>query len=144
MILTNPNSPEAIEILGELNSSLKKITGDPGTSSYNPEDFDEDRERFILLKEDNKTIACGGFRRIDSDTVEMKRVYSRKRGYGSSIVKKLEEDAKTLGYRKIILSTRRVNSIAVNFYIKLGYIEIESYGKYIGKEISICLGKTIG
>lgn len=144
MIISDPNSPEAREIIGELNSSLEKITGDKGTSSYNPAEFDKDNDRFILLEKNNRTVACGGFRKVDDTSIEMKRVYSREKGYGTKIVKSLEVEAKSLGYSRIILSTRRVNQIAVNFYKKLGYKEIEPYGKYIGRSISICLGKAIG
>lgn len=47
------------------------------------------------------------------------------------------------GYRKAVLSTRRVNSTAVSFYEGNAYLESDAYGKHIGVERSICLSKEL-
>jgi ribosomal protein S18 acetylase RimI-like enzyme len=62
---------------------------------------------------------------------------------GTAIVKSLEEKAQTLGYTELVLETRKVNTTAVNFYRKLGYRVYENFGKYIGREDAVCMGKHI-
>lgn len=138
-----PTDQIAIPLILELNKKLNSITGDSGTSSFNADDFNPERDAFIVIKKDNEAVACGSIRYFDDKTCEMKRVYSKKKGFGSRVVKQLEEYAIKLGYKKIILSTRKVNRSAVNFYIKCAYKEIKPYGKYRYTDLSICLGKSI-
>ncbi len=75
--------------------------------------------------------------------VNFKRMYSNKAGAGSYLLKQLECLAIEKGYRKAILSTRRVNSKAVTFYCRHAYSESSAYGKYVGVDRSICLSKIL-
>ncbi|WP_283131865.1 hypothetical protein [Enterovibrio norvegicus] len=70
-------------------------------------------------------------------------MYSNLPSAGSYLLKQLEASAISKGYQSAILSTRRVNTQAVNFYIKNAYRESEAYGKYVGLEKSICFRKTL-
>ncbi|TOL76037.1 GNAT family N-acetyltransferase, partial [Vibrio parahaemolyticus] len=47
------------------------------------------------------------------------------------------------GYKKAVLSTRRINLKAVNFYKRNSYLESGAYGKYVGVKRSICLSKAL-
>jgi len=59
-------------------------------------------------------------------------MYARKKscGIGNKILTYLEEQAKELGYNRIVLETRKCNENAVIFYLNNGYQAINNYGKY--------------
>ncbi|HSC78794.1 MAG TPA: hypothetical protein VLC08_00440, partial [Chitinolyticbacter sp.] len=48
-----------------------------------------------------------------------------------------------MGYREVWLETRRVNIIAVDFYMGHGYAERENYGVYVGRPEAVCFEKAL-
>lgn len=141
-------SSDAQKMMNELSLKLLMITGDDGKSH-----FDDDILTFVVCYLDGEPVGCGCLRDCgvdcmqgyDGKSAEIKRVYSKIRGMkiGSTIVKYLEDFARKADYKKICLSTRRVNKGAVAFYRHLGYIECEAYGDYKGKDRSICFEKEL-
>ncbi len=140
---TNPSDEKAKILTESLNQVLSDITGDAGRSSYNDDQFNADTDLFLIIEKDSQPLACGAFRYVKNDTCEIKRMFSSVKGLGKEILNILEKKAHSLGYSKIILSTRKTNINAVNFYKKNGYKEIQAYGKYILTKQSICMGKLI-
>ena len=130
-------------LISELSEVLQTRTGDDGRSSYTEELFNELTDAFLIVKENNQPIACGGFRKVDRETCEIKRMYSKKKGYGKKVLSALEKRATELHYKTAILSTRKINTSAVNFYLARGFKEIPPYGKYRKTHLSICMGKRI-
>jgi GNAT superfamily N-acetyltransferase len=59
---------------------------------------------FLVAYEQDRPLACGGLKRLDAETVEVKRMYvvpeARSRGLGRSLLAALEEEARRLGYRR--------------------------------------------
>ncbi|WP_206046754.1 GNAT family N-acetyltransferase [Mangrovimicrobium sediminis] len=140
---SSPNSEAARSLIDELSNTLNDITGDDGRSSYSREAFNPTTDAFLIYWEGSEAMACGSLRRVDNHTCELKRMYSRSRGYGKTVLSALESKACSLGYHFIILSTRKVNAGAVRFYLKNGYREISPYGKYRYSDASVCLGKQL-
>ena len=140
------DSLEAKELLEELSASLEKITGNSGKNSFKNEDVKTKRSVFAVAREEGKAVGCGGLREVSVDTGELKRIYSAKcgQGIGGTMLRFLEEKASHLGYRRLILETRKVNVNAVNFYLHHGYKICENYGKYIGNEEAGWFEKKIG
>ncbi|WP_250255714.1 GNAT family N-acetyltransferase [Chryseobacterium sp. Marseille-Q3244] len=101
----------------------------------------------IVVYIDEVPAACGAFKELSEDTVEIKRMFTnpafRKRGLGSSIVKELENWAKDLGYKKAVLETSRELTNAISVYEKSGFLRIPNYGQYIGVESSVCYEKQL-
>ncbi|CZF78428.1 Acetyltransferase (GNAT) family protein [Grimontia celer] len=141
--LTPAHNKDFISLIDELNVSLGNITGDSGESSFVADDFDLSRDGCIVVYVGNKAVACGVFRFHSGQTCELKRMYSKVPGAGSFLLNELEDLAASKGYVGAVLSTRRVNERAVKFYQRNGFKEIEAYGKYMGLERSICMGKPI-
>ena len=96
---------------------------------------------------DDNPVACGCFRAIDDQTVELKRMFVHRdyRGQGLStlLLKALEDWAKELGYCIAILETGRLQREAIGLYQKLQYEVTENYAPYIGIESSICMSKRM-
>ncbi|WP_303247840.1 GNAT family N-acetyltransferase [uncultured Methanobrevibacter sp.] len=95
----------------------------------------------LLAIENKKPIACGSFKKINENSIEIKRVFvnknHRKQGMATEIIKKLEEIAVKQGYVYSFLETGKENIAAIATYEKLGYLKIENTGFF--KEDEICL-----
>lgn len=132
-------------LLTALEEQLFKITGDSGSSSFQPTEIQDEETTFVVGYEGDKAVACGAIRRYKKQTAELKRMYSHvpKKGYGGQILQYLEQKASEAGYQTIILSTRKVNAGAVAFYQKSGYQRIANFGRYQGKNESVCFQKEI-
>jgi GNAT superfamily N-acetyltransferase len=76
-------------------------------------------------------VGCGGFKRLDERTAEIKRMYvsPRVRGHGLArrILVRLESGAKTAGYAVIRLDTGDKQPEALHLYRSAGYREIPDY-----------------
>lgn len=142
----SPFSLDAATLMEELSDCLQLITGDSGKNSFDAHDICNDRAIFVIASnEEGKAIGCGAFRPIDKTTAEVKRMYSKEigMGIGNKILSYLEQQAYDIGYKKLCLETRLVNTNAVSFYEQNGYSKIENYGKYVGRENCICFEKDL-
>ena len=87
--------------------------------------------RIYVAFYDNKVAGCIGLKKIDNERCEMKRLYVRQefRGkhIGNSLVKKIIDDAKEVGYNSILLDTFSFLESAIKMYKKMGFFEIEQY-----------------
>ena len=139
----DPNHQDFRALVTELNDSLSQITRDSGESSFSSEAFDSDVDGCVVAYLDAKPVACGVFRYHVEQVCELKRMYSKLPGAGAYLLKLLEAYSVEKGYRKAILSTRRINVKAVRFYERNGYAESEAFGKYIGVVQSVCMSKVL-
>lgn len=140
--LCDPEHDDAQKVISRLSDALLEIIGDDGKSSFDKEDVRQPRSVFVVGYDSNKPVACGALRPISEEIVELKRTYSEN-GSGETVLIDLEKRALGLGYSIIWLSTRVANVRAVQFYEKHGYQRIRNYGKYAGRDNSICFEKCL-
>ncbi len=140
-----PHTPEVVQLLGALSMTLRAITGNSGEGSFKPEDVRDARAVLIVARLAGSAVGCGALRPIDAETCELKRMFvaQRRRGIGGRLLTELEQRARSLGYARIVLETRKVNTAAVNFYLKHGYHVIPNYGKYAGRPEAICFEQRL-
>ncbi|WP_420646145.1 GNAT family N-acetyltransferase [Vibrio parahaemolyticus] len=138
-----PSNIDFQSLVAELNSLLSQITNDSGESSFSSDAFDSSKDGCIVVYLNKVAVACGVFRLHQNEVCELKRMYSNKPGAGGYLLKQLECYAVEKGYKKAVLSTRRINLKAVNFYKRNSYSESGEYGKYVGVKRSICLSKAL-
>ena len=86
---------------------------------------------FLVGLLEEKVVAMGALKRIDSTTGEIKRMrvtpdYQR-HGYGTAILLALEQRADELGIIRLKLDTTDIQLAAQNLYKKHGYREIGRY-----------------
>jgi GNAT superfamily N-acetyltransferase len=140
----DPDSAEARILIKELDASLAAICGDSGSSSFDPADVRGLGSVFLVARNDGIALGCGALRPLAPGVAELKRMYARPgTGAGRWLLAALEEQAAAFGYREVWLSTRRVNGRALAFYARHGYLPVENYGKYAGRDASVCLGKRL-
>ncbi len=86
---------------------------------------------FLLAVSDGAPVACGGVRRLDEDTLEIKRMWVhggwRGAGLGTRLLRRLEGEAARLGGRRIVLDTNRTLTEAMAMYAREGYDEFDGY-----------------
>lgn len=141
----DPCSPESYGLIELLSAELAALTGDSGKSHFTVDAMDGDRTLWVLARNPRgDAVGCGAIRPLSQDIAELKRMYSDRsaRGIGHALLALLETSAKSMGYRELWLETRRVNQRAVRFYEKNGYVRIENYGPYIGREEAVCFSKV--
>lgn len=87
--------------------------------------------RLYLALVDGKPAGCVGLRRLDAGRCEMKRLYVRPafRGLrlGDALVRRVIDDAASLGYRRMLLDTLPSMRRAIGLYRGLGFVDIAPY-----------------
>lgn len=142
-------SPEAQELITELNSELSARYPEPGATHFllHPEQVASGRGSFLLATMDGEPVGCGAVRRIAERTGEIKRMYVRPAvrgsGVGRALLEALEDEARTLGMTRLVLETgvRQVEAIAL--YERMGFTRVEPFGEYVGSHTSVCMGKEM-
>src|SRR5690349_12952064 len=105
---TTANDPEFISLTKELDHELwVELKEDQAT--YDKFNVVSEIQTAVLVDVDGEAVACGCFKSKDERTVEIKRMFVRKkfRGAGISklILQELEKWAKELGYSFAVLET---------------------------------------
>ncbi|MET0451239.1 MAG: GNAT family N-acetyltransferase [Mycobacterium sp.] len=93
--------------------------------AYPAEEFEPPGGTLIVALADGVPIAGGAFRRYDTTTAELKRIWTasahRGRGYGRLVVAELEHIARQRGYTRVYLTTGWRQPEAVALYLSAGY-----------------------
>ena len=147
ILACDPDSVDARVLVDELSATLAGITGDSGKSSFSPQDARVARSVFVVARgADGALRGCGAIRPLHDDVGELKRMYARPGSVavGAALLDHLEAQARGFGYRELWLETRRVNTRAVDFYLRHGYRQIPNFGSYVGRDEAICLAKALG
>lgn len=79
-------------------------------------------------------IGCGGFKVVDEETVEIRRVFlkpiARGRGLGRLLLRELETQARARGYRRARLTTGDRQPEALGLFRGAGYAEVGDFNGY--------------
>jgi putative acetyltransferase len=102
---------------------------------------------FVVVRDGDRAVACGGICRFDQLRAELKRMYvlpeARGRGLGRRVLVELEAEARRLGYRALVLETGDLQREALGLYESSGYGRIPCYPPYDSRELSLCFEKTL-
>lgn len=102
--------------------------------------------QFVVGRYGEEAAACGGVLMLDAERAELTRVYLRpafrgRRG-ASLLLELLEDEARALGGRRMVLNTRRDLTEARSLYVRHGYGEIPAY--CTGPYMEVWYGKELG
>ena len=143
---TNSENKDFIGLVSLLNTYLKIIDGDEHAfySQYNNIDV---LKHVVVVYKNETPLACGAFKALSEDTVEVKRMFtqedSRGMGLASKVLQELEVWAIELDFNTCVLETGKRQKEAVSFYKKMNYSIIPNYGQYKGIENSLCFKKEL-
>jgi len=144
---TNSYDLDFRTLIKRLDKELLSRYGDKQVE-YDQFNIIEDLDTVVVAYADKTPIGCGCFKKFDSDSVEIKRMYvsenQRGKGIGALLMLELENWAIETGFKNMVLETGIAQPEAIHLYKKQGYEEIPCYGPYIGnEEFSICMKKSI-
>ncbi len=101
----------------------------------------------VIIYLNDKAVACGCFKKYNTNTVELKRMFvspeARGLGLAQKIIKELEDEASAQGFETMILETLYKQIEAINLYQKVGFEIVENYEPYVGLTNSVCMSKVI-
>ena len=143
-VLTNEKDERFIELTKELDNEYFEKHGDVVLKYQEYNDL-KDSHIVLLALLYGKPIACASYRLFDKDSIEIKRVYVkrryRKKGIAYKLVKQLEKLAMEENFKYSYIETGSENIPAINLYKKLDYETIDSFGQFEGDDLCICMRK---
>jgi DNA-binding MarR family transcriptional regulator len=130
-----PGSPEARTCIGHYFQELAaRFDAGYDPTQAGPTDdalFTPPEGFFVVARLDGKAVACGGVKRADADTGEIKRLWvdpaTRGLGIGRKVLLTLEDLAREAGLRRARLDSNRVLTEALSLYHKAGYAEVPRF-----------------
>jgi GNAT superfamily N-acetyltransferase len=103
----------------------------PGAPSATPVEMAPPGGTFLVGWEDEVAVCCGGLKRLDKATCEIKRMFvivpARGRGIAGLLLDALERAARDLGYTVARLDTGRHQPHAQRLYERAGYVSVEDF-----------------
>ena len=146
LIRTNSGNIDFVNLVQFLNDYLKIVDGDDH-AFYNQFNNIDVLKQVVIAYKDNIPLACGAFKALDKNTVEIKRMFTqidaRGSGMASTVLLELEKWATELSYKNCVLETGKRQKEAVSFYKKMKYVIIPNYGQYENIENSLCFKKEL-
>jgi len=116
-------------------------------SEPGPKPTAADMTLFLVAFDGEEPVGCGGLRALDATHGEVKRMYvvpaRRGTGVSAAILRRLEEEARALGWERLLLETGTEQPDAMRFYEREGFARIPNYGHYVDSEISRCYAKAL-
>jgi len=107
----------------------------------------ESIDTVVVAYLDEIPVGCGCFKKFDTSSVEIKRMFvkegNRGKGIAKMILTELENWAGENGNNTSFLETGIKQFEAISFYTNFGYKLIENFGQYIGNTNSICMTKIL-
>ena len=101
----------------------------------------------VVIYLNSKAVACGCFKKYDTETIEIKRMFvspkARGMGLAQKILKELELVASQKGFSYSVLETLYKQVEAIALYQKVGYSIVANYEPYVGLTNSVCMRKSI-
>jgi GNAT superfamily N-acetyltransferase len=127
-------APPASDLLEAMIVELAPLYGRidvPEAPSATPEDFAPPGGAFIVGREGDEAVCCGGIKRLPDGSCEIKRMYviphARGRGVARALLSALEDQARSLGYTVARLDTGPHQPQAEHMYRSAGYEEIGNF-----------------
>ncbi|WP_421751578.1 GNAT family N-acetyltransferase [Croceimicrobium sp.] len=143
---TNSKNPDFIALVQLLDAELVHRDG-PMNSFYHQFNGIEDLKQALLLYQGDQALACGAFKNKSADTAEVKRMYvvesQRSQGLASQLLAALEDWARELALKRLVLETGINQPEAIRLYEKNGYQRIPNYPPYEGVDTSYCFEKIV-
>lgn len=96
-----------------------------------PGEFAPPDGALLVAEEDGEIAGCVALRRLDDEACEMKRMFVRSdvhgRGLGDLLGRAIVDEARRIGYRRMMLDTGPAQREAQGLYRKLGFHDVEPY-----------------
>jgi len=134
IVAARPDSPEAMELLAELDSALFEYPYPPESRhAFSVEQLLRESVAFFVASYDGQLAACGGVK-LFADYGEVKRMFVRPqfrgRGLGKAILNRLAEHARANRINILRLETGIYQVEAIGLYDVWGFQRRGPFGAY--------------
>ncbi|MET4639694.1 GNAT family N-acetyltransferase [Mycetocola sp. 2940] len=125
--------PTAHDLLSEYFHSreLSFVGGTYAISFPSPEQFVPPAGIFVVVRDGDHAVGCGGIRRLAPHQYEVKHLYlrpeTRGKGWGRQLLADLERRAAEFGATEVVLDTNATLTAAGGLYQSMGYESVEPY-----------------
>ncbi len=144
---TDKNHTDFVALVALLDEQLVATYGADVMENFCPFNTLDGIIHAVVVYCDDVPCACGGIKRFDADSVEIKRVFVkpafRRLGLGGVVIQRLEEAAMADGYKRAVLETAADMTAAQALYKKRGYTRISNYAPYENNPLSVCFEKHL-
>lgn len=141
-----PTKPEVQQLIEKLNHYQSDLYGTTGCNLESAKDLVKNNA-LMLGAFSGKILVGIGAIKLKDDYAQIKRMFIepdfRSQGIAKQLILKLESHALKNSLHRICLETGNKHDVALNFYNKMGYYQIEKFGCYEPNEISIYFEKQI-
>jgi GNAT superfamily N-acetyltransferase len=128
------DQPPAVVLVAAMIEELVPLYGRidiPGAPSATPAEMGPPGGTFLVGWEEDVAVCCGGLKRLDEETCEIKRMYvieeARRKGVAQLLLDALEAAAGDLGYTNARLDTGPHQPHAQRLYERAGYVSVENF-----------------
>jgi len=123
------------------------ITDGEEHSFYNQYNSIDALRHVVVAYEKDRSTGCGAMKQYDTQTMEIKRMYTlpeiRGKGIATQILMELENWTREMSLSRCLLETGKRQTEAIALYKKHGYEVIPNYGQYLGMKNSVCFEKRL-
>lgn len=141
------DSPMAQVLIAELQDEYVIRYGGPDETQVDPREFEAPHGSFMVMLVDGVPVGCAGLRRHDDRQVEVKRMFIRRshrgRGRSRQLLQWVEEQARSLGYQRVLMESGLQQPEAMALYESSGYEPIPGFGFYADSPENRCYAKTL-
>jgi GNAT superfamily N-acetyltransferase len=141
------DSPVAQQLIDAVQLEYVARYGGPDAGPVESTQFTPPNGRFVIGYIDCQPVASGGYRLIEPDVVEIKRMYvvpsHRRRGLSRVMLAHLEDLARRDGAVRVLLETGHAQPEAIALYESSGYERVEGFGHYACQPGSFSFGKKL-
>lgn len=142
-----PDSPEASQLIAELEATLVPLYPQESRHGYDIEKLLKEEVPFFVLRKDDIAAACGGMKLLGQEYGEIKRMFVRPqfRGLGLSklMLQHLADYALQRGIGLLRLETGIYQPEAIGLYERMGFHRIPPFGEYQEDPLSLFFEKQI-
>ena len=144
LLVAQPSDLRAVALMNAQQRELRAVYQDTDerTEPFDPAILEGDGCVLLGWEEGGELLACGAIKRLDTQSAEIKRMYTRpearRRGLGHALLSELIARGRNLRYIRLVLETGDQQQEAVRLYELAGFTRIPNLGYYIGTENSLC------
>lgn len=128
------DDPDVVRMVAEVQQVYVEMYGGPDEAVVEPHEFVTPQGLFLVGILDGVAVATGGWRRLDDDDAEIKRMYvsppARRRGLSRLMLAEVERTAAAAGIRRLVLNTGPHQAAAIALYEQAGYVPVAPFGHY--------------
>jgi GNAT superfamily N-acetyltransferase len=141
------DDPIVLDLVQEMADDLARRYGPASYPPQDPRDWAPPTGAMFVVYSGGVAVGCGGFIRHDETTAELKRMFVRpsERGRGSArrLLHDLESEARSLGYRRLVLETGNQQVEAHHLYRSEGFRPVACWSPHDEDPTSLCFAKTL-